>query len=439
MEGAAYHLAREVASLLRGEGYQCWLVGGCVRDRLLGLPVHDLDLSTEARPERLLELLPEARVVGASFGVVLLKRGGVELQIATFRSETAYSDGRHPDAVRFEDDVRADVGRRDFTMNALVEDPLSGEVVDYVGGRADLEAGIVRAIGDATARFAEDHLRLLRAVRFAARLSFTIEPETFAAMREAAPAIGRISGERVRDELTRILTEGHARRGFELLEETGLLKEILPEVAAMRGVAQPPEFHPEGDVWEHTLRLLERLREPSIELALAALLHDVGKPPTQTFEDRIRFSGHEAKGEEMARAMLTRLRYPGEVIDAVCRMVAQHMKFPAAAREMREATFKRFVRQAGFDELLELHRLDLVAADRPLTTYESVRARREAIPPEEVQPGPLINGHDLIALGLEPGPRFAEILHEAETLQLEGELRDRGAALEWLRRRFRPV
>jgi len=408
-------------------------VGGAVRDRLLGASAYDVDLVTDARPERIRELLPDAIEVGASFGVMLVHEGHDQVQIATYRSERGYQDGRHPDEVQFETDVRADVLRRDFTINALLEDPFTGEVVDHVGGRADLRARLIRAIGTPAARFAEDHLRLLRAIRFAARLGFSIEPKTWGALCQAAPLITRVSTERVRDELARILTEGGARRGFELLEASGLLQILLPEVARLRGVEQPPDFHPEGDVWRHTLGLLELLQPGvELELALAALLHDVGKPATQTISDRIRFQGHERAGAELARSILTRLRFPNATVDAVESMIAQHMKFRQAT-QMTGARFKRFARQPGFDLMLELHRLDLAGGLRPLTNYENVRARRDALTEAELRPPRLVTGYDLLALGCAPGPEFARVLSALEEEQLEGRVSTREEALAFVR------
>jgi len=430
--------ARRVAQRLRAAGHEVFLVGGCVRDRLLGRPVHDLDLTTNARPGEVCSLFPDAIEVGAHFGVVLIRLPEGELQLATYRSEDSYGDGRHPGQVRFETDVRRDVERRDFTINALLEDPFTGEVLDFTGGRQDLQAGLIRAIGDPRLRFNEDHLRMLRAVRFAARLGFNIETGTLAAIQELAPLIASISAERVRDELTRILTEGAPRRGFELLDECGLLAVVLPEVKAMQGVAQPPEFHPEGDVWVHTLGLLERLGPAAIELALSCLLHDVGKPPTQTHEDRIRFSGHDRLGAAMSRQILTRLRYPGEVIDAVESLVGQHMKFKDAPK-MSLSTFKRFARQPLFGTLLELHRLDLLASQRPLTNYDVVRGRREELGEAQLQPEPLLRGRDLIAMGYPPGPEFAHVLHLLEEEQLEGRLATQQEAKEFVRRVWAPA
>lgn len=435
---AAGPLVLEVARTLRAAGHLVFLVGGCVRDALLGLPTHDLDLATSAPPDTLQALFPDALHVGASFGVVLLRRNGRELQLATFRSEDSYLDGRRPAAVRFETDPRLDVLRRDFTINALLQDPFTGQITDYAGGLDDLQSRTIRAIGRPADRFAEDHLRLLRAVRFAARLGFDIHPDTFSAIQSLAPAIRAISPERVRDELSRILTEGHARRGFELLDASGLLAEILPEVARMKGVRQPPEFHPEGDVWIHTLGLLERLESPSLELALAALLHDVGKPLTQTFEDRIRFSGHDRVGAALAREILARLRYSNSTIDAVVSFTAQHMRFKDAPR-MTDATFKKFVRQPQFDTLLELHRLDLLASQRPLANYDAVRRRKDTLPPDQLHPAPLLTGRDLIVMGYTPGPRFASVLHALEEEQLDGRITTRAQAEEFVRAAFTPA
>jgi len=436
-EDRGAQLAREVAARLRAAGYEAWLVGGCVRDRLLGRSVHDRDLTTNATPRELRRLFPDALEVGAHFGVVLVRKDGAEVQVATYRSESAYRDGRHPDEVRFEKDVRADLARRDFTINALLEDPFTGQVVDHVGGLQDLEARRIRAIGDPRRRFSEDHLRMLRAVRFAAELGFEIEPATFAAIRELAPAIQRISAERIRDELTRILTGNAPRRGFELLDQTGLLEPLLPEVARMKGVEQPPEYHPEGDVWTHTLAMLGCLRRPPLDLAWGCLLHDVGKPATQTFEDRIRFSGHERAGAEMARRILERLRYPKELVERVEWLVAQHMRFKDALK-MSDATFKRFVRQPGFETLLELYRIDLAASGRPMENYEAVRARLASIPPEALHPPPLLRGRDLVAMGYAPGPAFSRALKALEEEQLAGRIRTRGEAEQFVRRVLGP-
>jgi poly(A) polymerase len=429
----AEQLARNIVAELRSRGHLAWFVGGCVRDLLLGHAPKDYDVATDARPEEALRIWPGSQQVGAKFGVVLVNRGGATVEVVTFRSEGAYQDGRHPDEVCFETDPRKDVLRRDFTINALLLDPFSGEVIDYVGGRADLAAGVIRAIGDPAARFEEDHLRMLRAVRFAARFGFTIQPATMAAIQRCHADIGRISAERVRDELTRILTEGGARRGFELLDETGLLVDILPEVAAMKGVQQPPEFHPEGDVWTHTLMMLEGLDHPSVTLALGVLLHDVGKPPTFRVADRIRFDGHVEVGVKMAGAILSRLRYSNEESEQVNALVANHMRF-SHVREMRESKLKRFLRVPGFDEHLALHRLDCLSSHGGLSNYEFARERFEQTETEQLRPPRLLTGHDLIAAGYQPGPEFSKLLDLVEDAQLEGSVCTREEALDLVRR-----
>jgi putative nucleotidyltransferase with HDIG domain len=428
-------LARSIVRLLRKQGHSAWFVGGCVRDLLLGRSPKDYDVATSAPPGELLRLFPKAGQVGAHFGVILVNEGGEDVEVATFRSDLDYTDGRRPAAVHFETSPEQDVLRRDFTINALLLDPETGEVIDYVGGSADLDARVIRAIGDPVRRFQEDHLRLLRAVRFAARLNFAIEPATFAAMKSLAPAIHNISIERVRDEISRILTEGGARYGFELLESSGLLREVLPEVAALKGVEQPPEFHPEGDVWTHTLIMLEGLHEPTLELALGVLLHDIGKPATFRVADRIRFDGHVEKGIEIAHRMLNRLRYPNVVIEQVEALIANHMRFKDVPN-MRESKVKRFLRMPKFDEHLELHRLDCLSSHGSLANYEFARAKQQEVPPEELRPTPLVTGHDLIAAGCKPGPAFGAALREAEDAQLEGRVVTKEEALELALRCF---
>lgn len=414
-------LAGSIVARLRQEGHAAFLVGGCVRDLVLGCVPKDFDVATSAQPDELLRLFPRADRVGAHFGVVLVRKDGAQVEVATFRSDLGYADGRHPVAVHFESDPRQDVLRRDFTINALLLDPETGEILDWVGGRADLEAKRIRAIGDPAHRFREDHLRLVRAVRFAARLGFEIEQSTFNAIRELAPAIQTVAAERVRDELARILTEGGARRGLELLDATGLLREILPEIDAMKGVAQPPEFHPEGDVWTHTLIMLEGLREPSLTLALGVLLHDVGKPATFRIAERIRFDGHVERGIEIARALLMRLRFPNDVIEAVEALIANHMRFKEAPR-MRQSTLKRFMRLPDFEEHMALHRLDCLSSHGHLDNYEFLRRKQSETPPEQLKPAPLLTGKELIAAGYQPGPMFGIVLSEIEDAQLEGRI-----------------
>jgi poly(A) polymerase len=428
-------LAREVILKLRGAGHRAYLVGGCVRDLLLSVPPKDYDISTDARPDRIMDLFPNSGRVGAHFGVVLVRSVFAQVEVATFRSDQEYTDGRRPDAVHFETDPAKDAQRRDFTVNGLMLDPDSGEVLDFVGGRADLQRGVIRAIGDPEARFREDHLRLLRAIRFAARLKFQIDPATFEAIRANHASILKVAAERVRDELVRILTEGGARYGFELLDATGILADILPEVAAMKGVEQPPQYHPEGDVWNHTLLMLQQLDHPTPALAMGVLLHDVGKPPTFRVADRIRFNGHVEEGVRMAHAILHRLRFSRDDMDQVEALVASHMKFKDAGR-MKESTLKRFLRLPKFEEHLELHRLDCASSNRNLESYELVKRKLSEFPDEHLKPQPLLTGDDLIAEGYPPGPRFTEILTAVEDAQLEGQLRTSGDAMQLVRERF---
>ncbi len=425
-------LAQQVTSTLREAGHAAYLAGGCVRDLLLGRDPTDFDVATAARPDEVLALFPGSVAVGAHFGVVLVQG---EVEVATFRSDHAYRNGRHPDEVVFETDPRQDVLRRDFTINGLLLDPETGEVLDFVGGRDDLRAGVIRAVGEPRRRFDEDHLRMLRAVRFAARFGYTIEPATLAAIRELAVRIHRVSAERVRDELTRILTEGQPRRGLELLDETGLLAEVLPECRALQGVEQPPEYHPEGDVWIHTLLMLQSLEQPSPVLAWGVLLHDIGKPATfRRAADRIRFDGHVDAGLAIARPMLARLKFSNADTDRILALIANHMRFMDAPR-MKESTLKKFLRLEHFDEHLALHKADCLASHGGLDNYEFVRGKLTALPPEQLKPAPLVTGRDLIALGLAPGPEFKRILAEAEDLQLEGRFGSREEALEWVQRR----
>lgn len=429
MPASAATLARNIAARLREQGESVYLVGGCVRDRLLGLPVKDYDLATSATPARLLQLFPHALEVGAHFGVMLVREDDAEVQVATFRTDHAYRDGRRPESVSYETDPRADALRRDFTINALFEDPFTGEVTDFTGGLNDLHARCLRAIGDPAQRFHEDRLRLLRAVRFAARLGFTIEPATWLALHDLAPAITTVSAERVRDEISRILTEGPAKAGFELLDASGLLAILLPEVARMKGVPQPPQFHPEGDVWTHTLLLLDNLPpSPPLPVALAALLHDVGKPPTFAVTDRIRFNNHAAVGALLARQILERLKYPGALVDQVVSLIDNHMRFLQLPR-MGTAARKRFFRLPWFDDQLELFRLDLLGGLRPLDAWNEARRLRDSYRDEDLRPTPLLTGDDLIELGYRPGPQFRRILEAVEERQLEGSLASRDAAI----------
>jgi len=439
--------ATSIVQTLRQMGFQAYLVGGCVRDLLLGRSPKDYDVATSAMPAQVMEIFPETYAVGEQFGVVLVpvpREGGASsdstvhaIEVATFRSDIGYSDGRHPDEVRFSTDPREDVARRDFTINGMLLDPVSGEVLDCVGGRKDLQDGIIRTIGEAEQRFTEDKLRMLRAVRFAARFEYTIEAATFAAMQRLAQQIQVVSRERVRDELTRMLTEGHGRRAFLLLDQSGLLQHVLPEISAMKGVEQPPEFHPEGDVFVHTLLLLDHLPQPCpMTLAWGALLHDVGKPATfRVAPDRIRFDNHVEVGVKIAEEICRRLRFSNDETEQILALVENHMRFGHVSR-MKESTLKRFMRLPGFDEHLALHRADSLSSHRHLSTYEFLQQKRAEIPPDKMRPAPLVTGDDLIAAGHTPGPRFREILSAIEDAQLEGRLASRSAALEFVHREF---
>jgi poly(A) polymerase len=444
--------ATSIIRTLRDQGFQSYLVGGCVRDLLLHRVPKDYDVATNATPRQVMSIFPETYAVGAQFGVVLVPvresgraddgtntvtRTGNEVEVATFRSDIGYTDGRHPDEVRFSQNPREDVVRRDFTINGMLLDPLTDEVLDYVGGQKDLEAGIIRAIGEPERRFAEDKLRMLRAVRFAARFGYKIEDETFAAVQQLAKDIRAVSWERVRDELTHMLIEEHPRRAFQLLDESGLLKEVLPEISVMKGVAQPPQFHPEGDVFVHTLLLLDYLPQPcSATLAWGALLHDVGKPATfRVAPDRIRFDDHVHVGVKIAEEICGRLRFSSSDTQQILALIDHHMRFGQVTR-MNQSTLKKFLRMPEFEEHLALHRADSLASHGHLSTYEWVKEKLAAIPPETMRPTPLVTGDDLIAAGHAPGPRFREILDAVEDGQLEGSLGSREAALEFVRRQF---
>jgi len=442
--------AEYICRTLRSKGYQAYFVGGCVRDILLHREPADYDVATDATPERVEQIFPNSLTVGAKFGVVVvvqepepnepLGSAAATVEVATFRSDVGYSDGRHPDKVVYSSTPQEDVQRRDFTINGLLLDPEKNEVLDFVGGRDDLRAGIIRAIGQPEARFREDKLRMLRAVRFAARFGYTIEPETLRAIQKLAPEISQVSAERLRDELTKLLTEGAARRGFELLDETRLLPELLPEISRMKGVQQPPQFHPEGDVWIHTLLMLAGLAPGSSPtLAWGVLLHDVGKPPTFTPPSgpngRIRFDRHVEVGTVMAEVICERLRFSNDDTAQIASLVANHLRFKDVP-QMKRSTLKRFVRLDRFEEHMELHRLDCSSSHRNLENYEFMRRFLAETPPDEVRPVRLLTGDDLIGMGFRPGPEFKEILHAAEDAQLDGGIRTREDALTWLKKHY---
>ena len=442
--------ATNIVRELRRRGFQAYFAGGCVRDTLSGLAPADYDVATDATPPEVMQIFPETYPVGAQFGVVLVpapedfplsptpSEHPAYVEVATFRNDGAYSDGRHPDEVRYSKDPREDVQRRDFTINGLLMDPLDYDrVLDFVGGREDLYRRTVRAIGEPERRFDEDKLRMLRAVRFAARFRYEIDTQTFAAIRRLANSIHQVSRERIRDELTKMLIEGHARRAFELLDESGLLREALPEISRMKGVEQPPQFHPEGDVWIHTLLLLEKLPSRcSRTLAWGTLLHDVGKPPTfRVAPDRIRFDNHADVGTRMTEEICRRLHFSNDDTKQIAALVANHMRF-ADVERMKESTLKRFMRLPRFDEHLDLHRLDCLSSHGNLSLYDFVKDRRAQISEDEIRPSPLLKGDDLIELGYKPGPEFRGILSAIEDAQLEGTLRTRDEALSFVLAEF---
>ena len=438
-------LAERVCRTLRDAGHQAYFVGGCVRDILLEREPADYDVATDATPERVQQLFPRSLAVGAQFGVIVVLEDSasgdpLQVEVATFRSDIGYTDGRHPDRVVYAKTPQEDVKRRDFTINALLLDPETNEILDFVGGRDDLRAGIIRAIGDAEARFREDKLRMIRAVRFAARFRYQIEKSTFAAIVKLASEIHQVSAERIRDEMTKLLTEGHARRGFELLDETRLLPELLPEIERMKGVEQPPQFHPEGDVWIHTLLMIEDL-EPgcSPTLAWGVLLHDVGKPPTFKPASgpgtRIRFDEHAEVGTRMAEEICRRLRFSNEDTAQIAALVANHMRFKDVL-QMKPATLKRFVRLDHFEEHMELHRLDCLSSHRNLDNYDFMRRFLAETPPEQVRPPRLLSGDDLVRLGYRPGPAFKAILEAVEEAQLNGMLNTHEEALQLVQAKF---
>lgn len=406
-----------------------------MRDQLLGIEPEDYDIATSAIPQQVLELFPKGKPIGAHFGVILVYLDGHAFEIATFRTDGSYNDGRRPDSVAYSS-PEEDAQRRDFTINGLFYDPVADEVIDFVGGRADIEAKQVRAIGDADSRLREDYLRLLRAIRFAARLGYEVEVATWSAIVRHAPDLRTISVERIREEFSRILLHPSRLRGFDLLVSSGLMAQIIPEILDLQGCEQPPQFHPEGDVFVHTRLMLSLLDEAeiSLPLVLAVLLHDIGKPATYSYDEaagRIRFNGHDKVGTGMAEEILRRLKFPNQVIEATCELVSRHMRF-MGVQQLRTAKLKRFMNGKHFRAELELHRVDCLGSWGGLDNYEFLKAKQEEFARAPLVPPPLISGADLIARGQRPGPGFAAILTEAQTLQLEGDLEDREQALEWL-------
>jgi tRNA nucleotidyltransferase/poly(A) polymerase len=430
-------IAKSLVWRLREAGFTAFYAGGCVRDRLLGLEPHDYDIATDARPEQVQALFPHTYAVGAHFGVIVVHREGHDFQIATFRSDGAYVDGRRPTEVTYSS-PRTDAERRDFTVNGLFYDPLKDEVIDYVDGRRDLEARVLRAIGDPVARFREDRLRLLRAVRFGAVLDFQIDPATWAAVKEHAAEIHDVSAERIREELVKIFLSPRRVRGFDLLVESGLMDAVLPEVMKMRGCEQPPQWHPEGDVFVHTRAMLALLPEQvSLPLVFGVLFHDVGKPPTYSVDEtgRIRFNAHDKVGATMTEEIMTRLRFSRAEIEATVSAVANHMVFKDV-QDMRVAKLKRFMARPGFEDELELHRVDCTSSHGMLDNYEFLKTKREEFASEPLIPPPLITGQHLKQLGLKPGPAFKEILDAVANRQLEGTLANEEEALAFVRTEF---
>ena len=428
-------IAFSIAKRLKDKGHLVYFAGGCVRDDLMKKPPQDFDLATSAPPTEVEKLFPKTIPVGKQFGVILVVEENKPFEVATFRREGGYWDGRHPSEVTFSD-PQEDAKRRDFTVNGLFYDPFEKKVIDYVGGERDIKDKVIRAIGDPDLRFEEDKLRLLRAVRFASVLGFEIHPETWRAIGSKASKINEVSPERIRDELVKMFTGPHPARGFMLLSSSGLMKEILPELEAMKGVDQPPEFHPEGDVFIHTRMLLEKLENPSAILALGALFHDVGKPPTFAIRDgRIKFYEHAPIGAEMTRRIMRRLRFSNEEIEAVSACVENHMKF-ADVQKMRTGKLKRFVTRPTFEEELKLHMIDCQSSHGKLDNYYFLLEKLKDYAHEELKPRPLITGHDLMALGMKPGPAMKPLLEELYDLQLEGRFPTHEAALDWVRKKL---
>lgn len=420
---------------LREEGYESYLAGGCVRDMLLGETPQDYDITTNAKPDDVVRIFPKTVPVGAQFGVILVMVEGQPFEVASFRHDGPYLDGRRPTHVRY-GSLQEDIFRRDFTINGMVYDPMADQILDLIGGRKDLESKLVRAIGNPHARFEEDRLRMVRAVRFAARLDFTVESETLSAIRDLAPTIKQISWERIGEEITRILTEGGAKAGFELLDRTDLLKVLLPEIEAMKGVEQSPDYHPEGDVFTHTMLTLSHLNSPTETLAYGCLLHDVAKPVCIRRDgERLTFYGHTEKGAEMAEAALKRLKRSRATWERVAYLVRNHLRHTQAA-QMRLSTLKRFLGEEGIDELLELTRIDALSANGDLQYYRFCLQKLAELKTEEIHPEPLLRGRDLIAMGFSPGPNFQTILKQVEEAQLGGELSSREEAMEWVNKNY---
>ena len=432
--------ALEIVKTLGEKGHEAFFVGGCVRDALLGVECDEIDIATSATPEQIQRAFPKTVAVGESFGVVLVIREDMKFEVATFRRESGYGDGRHPELVDYTESAEEDVRRRDFTINGMLYDPVSGELYDYAGGLGDLERGLVRTIGDPGERFGEDRLRMMRAVRFASCLGFEIDGAALSAIRDEASAISVVSGERIREELVKILTRRNPGNGLRLLSSSGLLRHFLPEVECMHGVRQPPQFHPEGDVFEHTCLVMDMLcgstdGRYSEEVAVAALLHDVGKPPTYSESDRIRFNGHDRVGARMSEDICRRLRFSRKQIKRISELILEHLKFKDVFN-MRKSTLKRFLSLPYFEEHMQMHLADCMASHGQTDAYDFIREKMEEYGREEIKPPSLLNGRDLIDLGYSPGPVFSEILGKVEELQLENRLSSREEAVEFVLKNY---
>ena len=427
--------AYQIVKRLRDHGHQAVYAGGCVRDMILGLTPADYDIATDARPEIVESLFEKTLPVGKAFGVIVVIIDDVQIEVATFRTDGGYSDGRRPDSVSFSS-MEEDAHRRDLTINGMFYDPIEGTVIDCVRGHEDLDNKVIRLIGDPEARIAEDKLRMLRVIRFAAKLRFSVDPLTLQAVKAHSSEITQVSAERITEELQKILRTGNYRMALDLLFETGLIGYILPEVAAMKGCAQPVDYHPEGDVLTHTILALESLpAEASDELRMGTLFHDVGKPVTQTFEDRIRFNGHDIRGKDLTREIMARMKVSKDFSDRVVDLVGNHMKF-MFVKEMRTSRLKRFMAVPFFEEHMALHRADCLSSHRNLENYDFMTERLKTYEPEEIRPPRIVTGTDLISMGLVPGVLFKQILGDVEDQQLEGVLKDRDQALEYVKSKW---
>ena len=426
--------ALKIVKTLSDAGFKAYWAGGCVRDMIMGLQPHDYDIATDARPDQVIKLFEKTVQVGASFGVIKVLYDSHEFEVATFRSDGIYIDGRHPEEVHFSQE-KEDALRRDFTINGLFYDTSREKIIDYVNGRQDIKDGIIRTINDPKERFSEDRLRLIRSVRFAAKFGYQIEKETYQALKEMAMSISEVSAERIREEFIKMITGPNPAKCIQMLDEVGMLKVFLPEVVAMKGVRQPEEFHPEGDVWEHTLLMMKNMSKPGIELAMGILLHDVGKPATFTITDRIRFNNHCEVGARMMVEIGERLRFSKKQIEHISELVLHHLRFKDV-QKMRESTLKRFLRLPEFDDHLELHRLDCLASHKKLDNWEFCKEKLSELKPEEIKPKPLINGNDLIAMGYKTGPLFKRILTEVEDAHLEGSIKTHEDAKKFVQQKF---